>query len=331
MGGLDIFMAEAGADGKFSKAVENMKYPINSSYDDFDIIWEGKKNRGYFTSNREGGKGSDDIYSFNLPPLVFNLKGIVISEGDQLGKGKGENVEGVKVKIVGSDGTINEFTTSKDGSYKLDRLKEKTTYTVSTETGKTSRSSSFPSNGYLANKDARVITTFGKDQSTNFTADFAVKPVVPNLRMPEIQYELGSAALLPNSKDSLNYLYNILRDNPTIKVELNAHTDTRGKAASNMTLSAARAQSCVDYLVKEKGIPEARLTAKGFGATQPLISDAQIKAAATKEEKEALHQKNRRTTFRVLSFDFVDPNAPKNPSNPTNNNKPKDPEDDDNE
>jgi peptidoglycan-associated lipoprotein len=98
-----------------------------------------------------------------------------------------------------------------------------------------------------------------------------------------------------------------------------------------MTLSAARAQSCVDYLVKEKGIPEARLTAKGFGATQPLISDAQIKAAATKEEKEALHQKNRRTTFRVLSFDFVDPNAPKNPSNPTNNNKPKDPEDDDNE
>jgi peptidoglycan-associated lipoprotein len=332
MGGLDIFVAEAGADGKFTKAVENMKYPINSSYDDFGIIFEGKKNRGYFTSNREGGKGNDDIYSFSLPPLVFNLKGIVISEGDQLQKGKGENVEGVKVKIVGSDGSINEFTTSKDGTYKLDKLKEKTTYTISTETGKASKSSSFPRDGYLANKDQRIISTF-KGESTNFTADFAVKPVVPNLRMPEILYDLGKFDLLPQSKDSLNYLYNILKDNPTIVVELNSHTDTQGKAAANMTLSTARAQSCVDYLVKEKGIPEARLKAKGYGMTQPVISDAIIKAAKTAEEKKALHAKNRRTSFKVLSFDYVDPNAPKNPTKPGNpGDKPKDPEDgDDNE
>lgn len=328
MGGLDIFVAEAGADGKFNKAVENLKYPINSSADDFGIIYEGKKQKGYFTSNRENGKGSDDIWSFNLPPLVFNLKGIVLSEGDNLGKGKGENVEGVKVKIIGSDGTINEFTTNKDGSYKLDKLKEKVTYTVSTDAGKNSKSPSFMKDGYLNNKDQRVITTLGYDASTNFTADFAVKPVVKELRMPEIQYALGSYELLPQSKDSLNYLYNILKDNPGIKVELSAHTDTRGKAVSNMTLSTARAQSCVDYLVKEKSIPVERMVAKGYGMTQPIVSDAQIKAAKTKEEKEALHQKNRRTTFRVLSFDYVDPNAPKNPTNPKNNNTKKEGEDD---
>jgi peptidoglycan-associated lipoprotein len=314
MGGLDIFVAEAGADGKFNKPVENMKAPINSSFDDFDIIFEGKKSRGYFTSNREGGKGSDDIYSFYLPPLVFNLKGIVVSEGDKLGKGKGEPVEGVKVKLIGSDGTINEVTTTKEGTYKMDRLKEKVTYTVATETGKTSKSNSFPKDGYLANTEQRIISTF-KEKSTDFSADFAVKPVVPDLRMPEIQYALGSAELLPESKDSLEYLYNILKDNPTIVVELNSHTDTRGNAAANMTLSTARAQSCVDFLVKEKGIPEARLLAKGYGMSQPLISDAVIKAARTQEEKEALHQKNRRTTFKVLSFDFVDPNAPKAPVN----------------
>jgi peptidoglycan-associated lipoprotein len=316
MGGLDIFVAEAGADGKFTKPVENLKSPMNSSSDDFGIIFEGKKQKGYFTSNREGGKGSDDIWAFNLPPLVFNLKGVVLSEGDaNTGKGKGENVEGVKVKIIGSDGSMNDFTTAKDGTYKLDKLKEKVTYTVSTETGKNSKSASFPKDGYLANKDQRIISTIGKDESTNFTADFMVKPVIPNLRMPEIQYALGSAELLPQSKDSLNYLYNILKDNPTIVVELNSHTDTRGSAVSNMTLSTARAQSCVDYLVKEKGIPSARLTAKGLGMTQPLISDAQIKAAKTKEEKEALHQKNRRTTFKILSFDYVDPNAPKTQPN----------------
>jgi peptidoglycan-associated lipoprotein len=69
MGGLDIFKAEKATDGKFTKAPENLKSPMNSAGDDFGIIFEGKKIKGYFTSNREGGKGSDDIYSFILPPL----------------------------------------------------------------------------------------------------------------------------------------------------------------------------------------------------------------------------------------------------------------------
>jgi len=311
MGGLDIFMAEAGADGKFTKPVENLKAPINSSYDDFGIVYEGKKNKGYFTSNREGGKGGDDIWSFYLPPLNFTGKGYVFSEGDaNTGKGRNEPVEAVKVKIIGSNGDITEMTTRKDGTYTF-KLKEKTTYTISTETSKSSKSASFPKDGYLSNKDQRVITTVGLDKSQDFVADFFVKPVIPNLRMPEILYELGSAELLPQSKDSLNYLYNILKDNPAIIVELNSHTDSRGSAADNMKLSQARAQSCVDFLVNEKGIASARLVAKGFGATQLLVSDATIKAAKTKQEQEALHQKNRRTTFKVLSFDYVDPNAPK--------------------
>jgi peptidoglycan-associated lipoprotein len=311
MGGLDIFQAELGTDGKFTKPVENLKAPINSSYDDFGIIYEGKKNKGYFTSNREGGKGGDDIWSFFLPPLNFAGKGYVFSEGDaNTGKGRNEPVESVKVKIIGSNGDISEVMTGKDGSYTF-KLKEKTTYTISTETSKSSKSSTFAKDGYLANKDQRVITTVGLDKSQDFVADFFVKPVIANLRMPEILYELGSAALLPQSKDSLNYLFNILKDNPAIVVELNSHTDSRGGAADNMKLSQARAQSCVDFLVNEKGIASARLVAKGFGATQLLISDATIKAAKTKEEQEALHQKNRRTTFKVLSFDYVDPNAPK--------------------
>jgi peptidoglycan-associated lipoprotein len=163
----------------------------------------------------------------------------------------------------------------------------------------------------------RVITTVGEGNSKEFVADFAVKPVVPSLRMPEIRYALGSAELLPESKDSLNYLYNILRDNPSIVVELSAHTDSRGDDKSNMELSQGRAQSCVDFLVKEKGINEKRLVAKGFGETRPVVTEEQIKKAKTKEEQEALHAKNRRTEFRVLNFDFVDPNAPKSPTKPT--------------
>ncbi len=316
LGGLDMFVTDISPDGKFNKPVENLKYPLNSSYDDFGIVFEGKKNRGYFTSNREGGRGDDDIWSFSLPAMVFNVKGCVISCGDpNTGKGKGEPVEGVKVKVIGSDGTISEVMTGKDCLYTF-KLKENTTYTITTEPSKTSKSNSHNKDGFLANQDARVVTTVGEGASKDFMADFCVIPIVPNPRMPEVQYELGKADLLPSSKDSLNYLYDILKNNPSIVVELNSHTDTRGSAASNMTLSTARAQSCVDYLVKEKGINEKRLVAKGYGMTQPLIPDSEIKKAKTKEEQEAMHQKNRRTSFKILSFDFVDPNAPKTPTKP---------------
>ncbi|MDP1803302.1 MAG: OmpA family protein [Bacteroidota bacterium] len=329
MGGLDIFVAEAGADGKFSKAVENLKYPINSSYDDFGIIYEGKKQRGYLTSNREGGKGSDDIWSFNLPPLNYNIKGMAMSKGDdRTGAGRGEAVELVKVKIVGSDGSINEFTTPKDGNYTF-KLKEKTTYTLSTSTDKTTKSASF-TKGYLASKDQRVVTTVGLDKSKDFIADFELAPVVPFIRMPQILYALGSAELLPESKDSLQFLYQTLVDNPSTVVELNSHTDSRGDAAKNQKLSQDRAQSCVDYLVNEKKINPARLQAKGYGKTQLLIGDDVIAKAKTKQEKEALHALNRRTAFRILNWDFVDPNAPKTPTK-TNIKKGGDEEDEDEE
>jgi peptidoglycan-associated lipoprotein len=316
LGGLDIFVTEISANGKFDKPVENLKYPLNSSYDDFGIVFEGKKNKGFFSSNREGGKGDDDIYSFYLQPLVFNVRGNIFSEGDPTtGKGKGEQVENVKVKVIGSDGSISEVSTGKDGSFKF-KIKERNTYTISTETSNSSKSSSHNKDGFLSNTDARIISTVGEAASKDFVADFAVKPIVPNPRMPVVLYELGSPALLPSSKDSLNYLYNIMKDNPSTVVELNAHTDTRGSAASNMTLSAARAQSCVDYLVKEKGINPKRLIAKGYGATMPIISDEVIKKAASQQEKEALHEKNRRTSFKILSFDFVDPDAPKTKAKP---------------
>jgi peptidoglycan-associated lipoprotein len=326
MGGLDIFVAEAGADGKFSKAIENLKYPINSSFDDFGIIYEGKKQRGYLTSNREGGKGSDDIWSFNLPALTFNAKGMAMSKGDdRTGAGRGESVELVKVKVIGSDGSINEFTTAKDGNYTF-KLKERTTYTITTITDKTTKSPSF-TKGYLASKDQRVISTVGLDKSKDFIADFELSPVVPFIRMPQILYALGSADLLPQSKDSLQFLYQTLADNGSIVVELNSHTDSRGDAAKNQDLSQRRAQSCVDYLVKEKGINSARLQAKGYGKTQLLITDDVIAKAKTKEEKEALHALNRRTAFRILNWDFVDPNAPKGGTTPSRTKKGGDEED----
>jgi peptidoglycan-associated lipoprotein len=310
MGGLDLFKAEIGADGKFTKAPENLKAPLNSGADDFSIVFEGKKQRGYFSSNREGGKGNDDIWSFYLPPLVFNLKGTVASKGGATNqKGKGEPVANAKVNILGSDGAIQDATTGNDGNYSF-KLKENVSYTVTIETSKQTVSASFK-DGYLASKDMGALTTAGERESKDFVKNFELTPVEKAIRMPEIQYDLGKWDLRPDMRDSMLFLYNVLKDNPSIVVELNSHTDSRDNDKKNLELSQKRAQSCVDYLVNEKGIPAARLKAVGKGETELLIKDAEIKKVKTKPEQEALHQKNRRTTFKILSWDYVDPNAPK--------------------
>ena len=318
MGGLDIFKTEKGADGKFTKAPENLKYPMNSAGDDFGIIFEGKKIKGYFTSNREGGKGSDDIYSFILPPLNFNLSGTVTSsEGN-------EPVQNALIHLKGSNGDMFEFKTLADGKYNF-KLKENTSYEVTVETGKNTVSNSYKL-GFLANKDMGKLTTVDENESKDFVKDFVLNPVKAEIRFPQVLYALGKAELLVdldgtaadndthkpiNSKDSLNFLYQTLLDNPTIVIELQSHTDSRDNDARNQTLSEARAKSCVDYLVNEKKVPIARLMSKGWGEKKLLIKDDVIAKAKTKEEKEALHQKNRRTVFRIVNWDYIDPNAPK--------------------
>ena len=303
MGGLDIFKAEKSTDGKFTKAPENLKSPMNSAGDDFGIIFEGKKIKGYFTSNRENGKGSDDIYSFILPPLNFNLTGTVVSDENN------EPVQNASIHLKGSNGDMFEFNTGADGKYNF-KLKENTSYEVTVATGKTTASKSYTL-GFLANKDMGKLTTVDENESKDFVKDFALTPVKAEIRFPAVLYDLGKATLRPESKDSLNFLYQTLIDNPTIVIELQSHTDSRGSNTDNQKLSEERAKSCVVYLSEEKKIPLARLTSKGWGEGKLLIKDAVINKAKTKEEKEALHQKNRRTVFRIINWDYVDPNAPK--------------------
>ncbi len=304
MGGLDIFKTEKSADGKFTKAAENLKSPINSAGDDFGIIFEGAKTKGYLTSNREGGKGGDDIWAFNLPPLNFNNCVTVISE-----KGN-EPVKNSILHLKGSNGDMFEGKTDAEGKYCF-KLKENTSYEVTVATDKNTASRSYTL-GFLANKDIGKFTTVGENESKEFSKTFVLTPVEPGeIRFPAVQYDLGKATLRPESKDSLNFLYQTLIDNPTIVIELQAHTDSRGNDKKNQELSEARAKSCVDYLANEKKIPLARLQSKGWGEKKLLIKDDLINKAKTKEEKEALHQKNRRTVFRIVNWDFVDPNAPK--------------------
>ena len=304
MGGLDIFKAEKKSKDKWEwQNPTNLKYPMNSAEDDFGIIFDGKKDRGYFSSNREGTKGMDDIWAFNLPPLEFSLDGVVTDCKNKVA------LQGASVRITGSDGSSLEDKTDKAGYYKF-KLLPNVSYVVMVFADK---SSSTFAQGYfnLPEGEKGKLTTVGEDMSKVFKKDFCLAPFEKEIRFPEVQYDLAKATLRPESKDSLNYLVTLLTDNPTLVIELAAHTDSRGSDEANLKLSQARAKSCYDYLVDEKKINPARIVPKGYGEKQLKFSDKEINALKTKQEQEAMHQKNRRTVIRVLKTDFVDPTLPK--------------------
>ena len=297
MGGLDIFMAEA--QGEDWGQVTNMRSPINSSGDDFAIIFEKEQEKGFFTSNREDGKGSDDIYSFLLPALKFTLCGTVTDYKTKAPIGD------ATVSIVGTDGSSLETTTDSKGKYCFD-LAPATSYVITA--GK---------KDFYLNKTGKT-TTVGFEEDKDLISDFELDPINRVIDLPNIFYDLGKWDLRPESKVALDGLVETLNDNPTIVVELGSHTDTRASDSYNLSLSQKRAQSVVDYLIENDVVGE-RLVAKGYGETTPkvldaavgelpagsVINDAFIAKLAGEELKEEAHQLNRRTEFKVLRNDYV--------------------------
>jgi peptidoglycan-associated lipoprotein len=287
MGGLDIFEAKL-VNGKWG-SVANMKYPLNTESDDFGIIFEGKYEKGYFSSNRLGGKGGTDIYAFSVPPVLFTIGGYLYDFDTK------QPLTGAKVSMVDKDGVTHESITDQTGSYYFDNSKflEDNTYNFTAT-----------ATDYLNDKGTE--TTVGEVTGRDFKKDFFLKTTKKGpIRLPEILYDLGSANLRPESKDSLNGLIRTLKDNSNISIELMSHTDSRGSAKSNIDLSQRRAQSVVDYLISQK-IDARRLSAKGYGETR-LLNNCKDGVQCTEEE----HQRNRRTEFRITSTTFViDPNSP---------------------
>jgi len=298
MGGLDIFRATQTIDGAWK--VENMKYPINSSADDFGIVIERDLEKGFFSSTRRG-RGNDEIYSFVLPPLKYNLIGVVKDEETE------ELLNRATVKLIGSDGMNIEAETSDDGSFKF-MLKPNTDYIFIGS-----------KNGYLNNKGRE--TTKGQNESKDFQATILLSSIDNPIELPNIFYDFAKWDLRPESMVSLDKLVETLQDNPNVTIELMSHTDSRDTDEFNLDLSQKRAQSVVDYLI-EKGIKADRLSAKGYGESRPkvadeklakehtfikeedIINESYINNLKTTQQKEIAHQINRRTEFQVLRTDY---------------------------
>lgn len=310
MGGLDLYMAPRTNANEWKwNAPENMRSPINSPADDFGIVFDGKKQKGYFTSNREGTKGADDIWSF--------FKCDLFVEGHVRDCESNAPVENSLVEMICSNGESYGVFTDKDGKYRF-KLLDDVSYVINVvnDSAKAEKGAH-----YLAidQKDRVKFTTVGVSDCQTMQYDFCCKKLRDSIDIafPAVLYDLGQATLRPESKDSLNYLYQLLIDNPNFVIELDAHTDCRGTSAANRDLAQRRAQSCVDYLIS-KGIAKERLVAKGWGEDRPLrlpngtvLTEKYISTKKTEKEREALHQLNRRTVFKILRTDYVDPKAPK--------------------
>ena len=320
LGGFDIYKTVKVKD-EWTLA-QNMGSPVNSYGDDMSMIFYPDGERGFFASNRKEGRGGDDLWSFVLPPLLYTLQGTLRDDNTL------QLLEGVVIKMTGSNGTTIETKTNKRGVYKFDdkQVLTNVTYTLSVKKDKF-----FGEEG--------KITTVNLNANKDFTYDFKLRPIPKDpILLPEILYDLARWELKEQYQDSLIDLIKTLEKNPTIVIELRSHTDSRRIPMTNDTLSQRRSQSVVDYLIL-RGIPSGRLVAKGYGEKIPrtlsaqtssvykgktftfpagvTLNDEYVKAIKNVDEREAAYQLNRRTEFTILRDDFVP--MPKNDTLPIGN------------
>lgn len=297
LGGFDIFKAVKDKDGKW--VVENMKAPINSTGDDFAISFYPGEDRGLFCSNREGSRG-DDIYSFILPPKVYQI------EGDIFNKESNSRVNDASVRLIGTDGTMLRLN-AENGKFQF-KLKPNVEYVVAAY-----------KKGFLNGK--AVASTMGLDEGKEFKVRLDLNPIEKTISVDNIYFEFAKFDLLPESKNALDSLAELLILNPTTVIELMSHTDCIGDDKSNFDLSQKRAQSVVTYLIS-KGIQSGRLIGKGYGETAPKtvtkklaqehpflkqgkeLTCSYIESIPDKNQQEICHQINRRSEFKVVSSDY---------------------------
>lgn len=283
MGGLDIYKS-IGNRSTFSTP-ENLRYPLNSASDDFAYVVAANSDDiiyGYLSSNRTGGRGGDDIYSFSYSKPKF----IIVLEGLTRDKDTGELLpattvtlfhEGKEIAAKGvtdKDGRIT-FTLNRGEPYRL--LAEKTGY----------------------HSDSTHVESLFPTRDTTVKVVMNLQPIYTvgdKFVLEHIYYDFDKHNIRKDAALILDQLVATMRDNPTLRIELSSHTDSRGSDSYNEKLSQRRAQSAVDYIVT-RGIARDRLVAKGYGEKR-LVNRCSNGVPCSIAD----HQANRRTEVEVLAY-----------------------------
>lgn len=304
-GMLDLFVVNRVA-GK--TVVENLGQPMNSQSDDFGVFFF-QPDRGFFSSNRDGGKGDDDIYTFRnddpkLKVINYTLRGTVYTYKKDSTL---EVIPSAIVQLHDAKGEImQDVETGSDGKFTF-RVYENEDYSMVGE-----------AEGFLTSREKWSMRgrSADPDKLTEMVTNIAFDTIIVlqrkqkdiAYRLDHIYFGFDSANIRPASAAELNRLVEILEDNPDIKIELSAHTDNIGTNERNMRLSQRRAQATVNYLIS-KGIAQERLVAKGYGETQPKAPNTNPDGT----DNPAGRQLNRRTEFKIIEIGALEKKSDEDP------------------
>jgi len=306
-GGLDLFKTSF-KDGKWSKP-ENLGHPINSSFDDFALVLDTRSKKGFFSSNRPGGMGSDDIYACRLSEIRKKTPEDIASKKDSL--------------LTTLTGFVKDKQT-------LMPLPGSTVFLLNTQTDKVDVLKA-DSNGRFTAVISKGIFYVAKGMENNFVSDcinfkFEISDTSSSVNTPRdllldrlvvdkiftvnnmdnaietIYYDFDKWFIRPDAEKELDKLVQLMKENP-VSVELGSHTDSRGSREYNLDLSQKRAESAVRYITLQ-GIAASRITAKGYGESE-LMNHCSDGVPCS----EADHQDNRRTEFKVTGFSKSDANS----------------------
>ncbi|WP_281323665.1 OmpA family protein [Flavobacterium sp. IMCC34518] len=286
LGGLDIFVARKEVDDSFY-GIQNVGEPINSNQDDFAFLINKKRN-GFFTSNREGGKGYDDIYRFvEYKKLICDqmLSGLITDQETK------EIVSNAKMSLFDSNFKPLQVTqTDAQGRYSFAVDCSKTYYVRAEKEDYQTKEGSVRSKSFSGSKDYSM------------ELERRIKPITvgtdlaKTLDIPMIYFDLDKSYIRKDASYELAKVLTVMQQYPAMKIEVRSHTDSRQTAAYNEKLSDRRAKATVTWLVKN-GINSARLTGKGYGESQ-LVNPCADGVKCSEEE----HQANRRSEFIIVSM-----------------------------
>jgi len=275
LGGLDLFVAFASNEG-FDEAI-NLGYPLNTRFDDFSMAFLEETNTGYFSSNRNGGKGKDDIYKVKIlkeimpaeEPL-FSIKGKVINELTN------SEMSDVTIVVENNDtGEKTELLANHSGyDIELDKGSDYTFY--------------YQKEGYVLKKKNFTSEDIEKGKEV-----FSVEMEFAGIELENIYFLYSDFSLTSEATSELDELSALLKQHQDIHIEINAHTDARGEEEFNIDLSEKRAKSAYNYIVSQ-GIDGDRLSYKGYGESKP-VNHCIKKTGCTEEE----YATNRRIEFEV--------------------------------
>ena len=292
LGGLDVFVSKIEKNKTFGP-VFNVGEPINSNLDDFAFIVNSQNGKGYFSSNRDGGMGSDDIYFLQQTRKLETeceqlLAGIVtdLASGQAVSNAKvtlsDANFKVVKELFTGTDGKFDFGKVNCDSKYYL-KTEARDYTTVETPTVTAAKSGT----DYVPVNLEKVVKPLAKDDDIGGTLGF-------NIKM--IYFDLDKSNIRPDAAVELAKILDVLQENPTMEIDIRSHTDSRAATKYNENLSNRRAKSSAAWLIKN-GINKKRITAKGYGESQ-LVNGCSDGVECTDEQ----HQANRRSEFIITKL-----------------------------